>query len=252
MEKVASFLTNNIIMIWVAPIVTGLTVAIIVKILSINKSKKEIKRANLEYKNAILPYVLQKINLGEAVLHAIRDAISKETGIPKKHLYSDQELMNMLIFDITKTQFSTESGKKELIDHICNMFSFDKDQGEEIEKGKEKNSNNLMAILSACIGIFCILCLLFIYSKDPKALNDSNGAASIIFAFLLLFSVLSFFITFLHMPVIFNFYDKGIFGIIDELEESIIGSINTILFGRFRHKKGNEEENSSEEENSNS
>ena len=47
MEKIASFLTNNIIMIWVAPIVTGLIVAIIVKVLSINKSKKEIKRANL-------------------------------------------------------------------------------------------------------------------------------------------------------------------------------------------------------------
>lgn len=251
MEKIASFLTNNIIMIWVAPIVTGLIVAIIVKVLSINKSKKEIKRANLEYKNAILPYVLQKIYLGETVLHAIRDAISKETGILKKHLYSDQELMNMLIFDITKTQFSTENGKKELIDHICNMFSFDKDKDEEIERGKEKKSNNLMAILSTCIGMFCIICILFIYSKDPQALNDANEAASIITAFLLIFSVMSFFITFMHMPVIFDFYDKGIFGIINELEESIIDSINSILFGRLRHKNNNEEKNSDEERNSN-
>ena len=141
-------------MMWVAPIVTGLIVAIIVKVLSINKSKKEIKRANLEYKNAIL---------------------------------------------------------------------------------------------STCIGMFCIICILFIYSKDPQALNDANEAASIITAFLLIFSVMSFFITFMHMPVIFDFYDKGIFGIINELEESIIDSINSILFGRLRQKNNNEEKNSDEE-----
>lgn len=245
MEKVVSFMTNNLIVIWIAPIVTGLILAIILKVFTINKSKKEIKRANLEYKNAILPYVLQKINLGESVLHAIRDAISKETGIPKKHLYSDHELMNMLIYDITKTRFSTEEGKKELIDHICNMFSFDKDLDEDIEK--EKHSNNLMTKLSACIGVFGIVCTLSVYFYDPQALQDIYGTATILFGLLLTISVISFSITFLSMPIVSDFYDKGLVGIISEAGISLIQSLFTIIFGRRRYKEKREENSDNED-----
>lgn len=248
MEKVVSFLTNNLIVIWIAPIVTGLILAIILKVFSINKSKKEIKRANLEYKNAILPYVLQKINIGESVLHAIRDAISKETGIPKKHLYSDHELMNMLIYDITKTRFSTEEGKKELIDHICNMFSFDKDRDEDIEKGKEKHSNNLMAKLSAGIGVFGIVCTLIIYFYDPQATQDTYGTAAVLFSLLLIISVISFSVTFLSMPIVSDYYEKGLIGIISEAEISLIQSLLTIIFGRRRYKEEKVEENSDNED----
>lgn len=144
--------------------------------------------------------------------------------------------MNMLIYDITKTRFSTEEGKKELIDHICNMFSFDKDQDEDIEKSKEKYSNTFMTILSACIGAFSIICTLLIYFKEPQTVSDGNGVASVLFVLLLMLSGISFCFAFLQMPIIFDFYNKGLFEISGVLETSMFESINEI-WGKIRNKK---------------
>ena len=45
-EYIKAFLTNNIVIAWIAPIFTAIIATIIIKVFSIRKKNKEIKAAN--------------------------------------------------------------------------------------------------------------------------------------------------------------------------------------------------------------
>ncbi|MCI8978404.1 MAG: hypothetical protein HFI99_15500 [Lachnospiraceae bacterium] len=239
MEKIISVLTNNIVVIWIAPVITGIVVAILIKCFTIKKTKKEIKRANQEYKEAILPYVLQTIILEEKVIHGIRDAICIEASIPKKHMYSDEDLMNILIYDITKTRYSTEDRKIELIGHICKMFSYDKDDLEDIESVKDNITSKFTVVLGTGIGISCIISMIVIYAIKPEALNDPNGLVSTIVILLLMLAMICFTIVFLNSVNDRIIGDRGIIGYMLDLPGEVTRKMITVLYGK--RNKGSEE-----------
>lgn len=237
MERLISILTNNIVVIWVAPIITGVVVAVVLKFFSIKKTKREIRRANQEYKEAILPYVLQTIILEEKVIHGIRDAICIDMSIPKKYMYSDENLMNVLIYDITKTRYSTEDRKKELIEHICKMFSFDKSNSVETERAKENIPNNRFAFVEAGISIVCIISVVIICCVRPEELKDPNGIISGITIFLMIIAILCFSFIFWNFVGDTEIEFRGIIGVVDEVVKMIQRSTDVMLFGKKNNKK---------------
>lgn len=235
MEKIISVLTNNIVVIWVAPIITGIVVAVILKLFSIKKTKKEIKRANQEYKEAILPYVLQGITLTEKVIHGIRDAICIEMSISKKHMYSDADLMNILIYDITRTRYSTEEGKNLLIEHICKMFSFNSTEFVGEEKAKDNFSSRLAALLGAGIGSLCLIGTIIIYSIKPEAVDDPNGTAATIIIVFMAIAMVCFAVVFFNvMGDKADFAYDGILGSINDMAKDLTYIIHRIVFGTKR------------------
>lgn len=235
MEKLISVLTNNLVVIWIAPIVTGIVVALIIKFFSVKKTKREIRRANQEYKEAILPYILQTISLEEKVIHGIREAICIDMSIPKKYMYSDEDLMNVLIYDITKTRYSTEDRKKELIEHICRMFSFDKSDL-ETEGTKENSFNSLVTFVEAGISIVCIIAVVIICCVVPEELENPNGIISGIVIFLMIIAIICFSIIFWSFVGDIDVEFKGIMGVINEGVKMIQKSIDMLLFGRKNNK----------------
>ena len=202
----------------------------------LQKTKKEIKRANQEYKETILPYVLQMIVLDEKVIHGIRDAICIEFSIPRKYMYSDKDLMNILMYDIVKTRYSTEEHKTTLIEHICKMFSFDKDSIVDVEKNKDHRSNKLGAFLGTGIGFLCIISMVIIYYIKPEALNDPNGVASTVIILLLLIAMISFTIvafTSMDEKLMLN---RGMIGILLDSGNGLIENVQTMLYGKRDNK----------------
>ena len=61
MEYIMHFLENNIVINWLAPVVTTVLATIILRILSIGKKRKKINEANKKYIDAIRPYVIKSI-----------------------------------------------------------------------------------------------------------------------------------------------------------------------------------------------
>ena len=88
MEYIIHFLENNIVVNWIAPIATTLVATALIRIFTIGKKQKKINYANKKYVDAISPYMIQKLKLKIEILYSIRNAISIETGVSKKDLYS--------------------------------------------------------------------------------------------------------------------------------------------------------------------
>ena len=179
-EILKNFLTNQIIVDWVAPLITGVILFFIptgiIRFFQTKKDTKKISLANERFLNSVRPYIIQKINVDKEFISDIRDVIIKESCIKEKYIYTELELRNKLIMDITEDNYINESNKKELIDFTYRIFSnfninLQKNNNEKLKKKKRFMNIDRYLILFVISIVFCI----FIeqISKDGTNIQDN-------------------------------------------------------------------------------
>lgn len=121
------FFKNDIVINWIAPIVTGLIVVavptIIVKVFRLKRDERTVKTANQRYLNLVMPFIIQKIKISSSYITDIRNVILQETNLKDKYLYSELDLRNKLIADISETKYIDEKNKIELINFTYEVFN---------------------------------------------------------------------------------------------------------------------------------
>ena len=89
-------LTNQIIVDWIAPIITGLIVllipAIITRGIKNRNLLKNIKDINNKIINTIRPFIIQRIEINAHFISDLRKAIIKENGIKEKYIFNEIEI----------------------------------------------------------------------------------------------------------------------------------------------------------------
>lgn len=126
MEAILNFLNNTIIINWIAPIVSTIVAAIIVKLfLERQKSKTLISINNIANKkliDSIRPFLIQEIEIDSNIIEDIRKAIMREYNLESNMLYSTSQLKQQIVLDVAETRYLTEDKKYELINFIYKMF----------------------------------------------------------------------------------------------------------------------------------
>lgn len=193
------FLTNEIIVNWLAPIITGLIVlalpTIIIKIFQIKKDEKKISNANQRYLDSIRLYIIQKIKVDRNYIHNIRQVIIKESNIKEKYIYTEVEVRNKLILDITEDNYINEFDKKELIDFAYEVFKgFNENKDTNIEKVKNKKSQifsvNKYIVLLVLSLIICTINQVISKSYNIELDENLTFSLSTITALVSIFAIL--------------------------------------------------------------
>ena len=160
MSVLLELLKNEIIVNWIAPIITGLIItgisSLIVKIFKDKRDEKIINTANERFVRTILPFIIQKIECEETYISDIRSVIVKESRLKDKYVYQEIELRNKLIMDISESKYINEENKKELIEFTYKIFKrYEKKEENKIkeEKPLKKNFNMITIILILLIVI---------------------------------------------------------------------------------------------------
>ena len=199
---IKNFLTNQIIVNWVAPIITGLIVVVIptilIRLFQMKKDKRKVDDANQRYLNSIRPYIIQKITIDRKFISDIRRVVIKESCIKEKYIYTEVELRNKLILDITEDSYISEIDKKELIDftyEVFTGFNMKEINEAEIYKNRKKtvvlfDRNTIVLIVS-----LFICTIIQITSGEDANLNENmTFALSYIVAFFsLIIALVSYF-----------------------------------------------------------
>ena len=199
---IKNFLTNQIIVNWVAPIITGLIVVVIptilIRLFQMKKDKRKVDDANQRYLNSIRPYIIQKITIDRKFISDIRRVVIKESCIKEKYIYTEVELRNKLILDITEDSYISEIDKKELIDftyEVFTGFNMKEINEAEIYKNRKKtvvlfDRNTIVLIVS-----LFICTIIQISSGEDANLNENmTFALSYIVAFFsLIIALVSYF-----------------------------------------------------------
>ena len=108
-------LTNQIIVDWISPIITGLIIVIIPALIAkFFKNKNLIKNINFvnnKIIDTIRPFIIQRIEIDSKFISNIRNAIIKENNIKEKYIYNELDIRNKLLLDISETRFLKENEK---------------------------------------------------------------------------------------------------------------------------------------------
>lgn len=119
-------LMNEIVVNWIAPIITGLLVIVIpaaaLKFFRFKKDIKKINAVNERFINSIRPYIIEKIRISSNIITDIRSAIIMDSDIKERFVISEIDLRNKLIIDINESKYIDEVNKKELIDFTYEIF----------------------------------------------------------------------------------------------------------------------------------
>ena len=221
---VKSFLTNEIVINWVAPIITGLIVvaipAGIIKIIQLKKDERKIHDANKRFLNSIRPYIIQGININSNFISDIRKVIVQESGVKDKFIYSEYDLRNKLIMDINESVYIDEKNKEKLINFTYETFkSFDNTKSLESKEVNEESKkvkflhNMIFAPTITFIMSVIMMILISIFDNNNLELTENP-----IFALPFLLGFLSSIVIILSMILNlfeskvtrkqkFNFYD---------------------------------------------
>lgn len=245
MEYVKMFLMNNIVIVWVAPIVTAVVATLLIRLFSIRKKGKEIKFANKKYADAIRPYFIQNVEIDEDIIYGIKNAISIEEEIPLKYFYTNQMLQDVLIYDITTTRYLTEQTKREMISRITQTFSFGR-KNDEIEIQTSTNRINYKEVgMFFAMGIIGLVVALAVYYLDPEEAKNPNGVAQFIIIIAMMIalvnmSMVTWKISDLEI-VLDGFEERGILGSIAVAEMRMFTWMSRILFGKRNTDNKSEE-----------
>ena len=144
-------LKNDIVINWIAPIVTGLIVTAIsafiiyiIKVLKLRKDEKMVKEANQRYLDTIMPFIIQKIKISSSFITDMRNVVIYESGLKDKFVFSELSLRNKLIMDISESKYVDENNKKELIDFTYDIFkSFDDKNNLQIVSENESSKTSM-------------------------------------------------------------------------------------------------------------
>lgn len=168
-------LTNQIIVDWIAPIVTGLIVliipGIITRIIRKRRIKQNVESVNNEILKVIRPFIIEKKEITAKFITNIRTAIIKKHNIKEKFIYNEIELRDAIVLDIARSDFIKENEKIELIENSYKVFSeFDEKEimikklsEEEEDKRALKNERKVFS----AIFIVCIIIIVIAYWVKP-------------------------------------------------------------------------------------
>lgn len=200
-------LINEIVVNWIAPIITGILVilipATILKFFRFRKDIKKINNVNDRFINSIRPYIIEKIKISSNLITDIRRAIIMDSDIKERFVLSEIDLRNKLIMDINESKYIDEVNKKELIDFTYEIFKdFEKRNGlidnKEINV-KERKVNTLNSfvknpiILVLISQIMIVLTLFF----DKSGVKPEDNFAILLPLILGIFSLFSFLLDFI-------------------------------------------------------
>lgn len=200
-------LINEIVVNWIAPIITGILVIVIpatvLKFFRFRKDIKKINNVNDRFINSIRPYIIEKIKISSNLITDIRRAIIMDSDIKERFVLSEIDLRNKLIMDINESKYIDEVNKKELIDFTYEIFKdFEKRNGlidnKEINV-KERKVNTLNSfvknpiILVLISQIMIVLTLFF----DKSGIKPEDNFAILLPLILGIFSLFSFLLDFI-------------------------------------------------------
>ena len=226
-------LTNQIIVDWIAPIITGLIVllipAIITRVIKNRNLLKNIKDINNKIINTIRPFIIQRKEISSHFISDLRKAIIKENGIKEKYIFNEIEIRNKILLDISETRFLKENDKQDLINFTYEIFKdFDEKQMlsntsyEDIEEQKIKK----MSILStSIILIVSLIIMLIAYIVKPVNSNIEDNIVILITMISAMISIISLFADYLGIK---NLYSKTFFNITKAFENKLHSRIKNI------------------------
>lgn len=181
-DIIKSFLTNQIVINWIAPIITGLIVvaipAFLIRVFQLRKDKRKVEDANQRYLNSIRPYIIQKLNIDKRLISDVRKVIIKESCIKEKYIYTEIELRDKLILDITEDNYINEKDKKDLSDFTYEVFSeFNTAQntGKEILESKTKTKSFMFIDKYVIILIISLIICTIIQMNNRDGLDLNNN-----------------------------------------------------------------------------
>ena len=195
-------LTNQIVVDWIAPIITSLICIAVPTILTkFFKSKSLIKSINMvnnKIIDTIRPFIIQRIEISSDFISSIRIAIIKESNIKEKNIYTELEIRNKLLLDISETRFLKEEEKRDLIEFTYKVFEdFSKTPSKYVhayDEYEEQRIRKYKTILYLLVFIFSIIIMLIAYILNPVGENIEDNVVIImtlitsISSFSLLFS----------------------------------------------------------------
>lgn len=192
------FLTNEIVINWIAPIITGLVVvgipAIILKVLQIKKDEKKVNAANQRYVDSIRPYIIQKIEITPELITDLRKVVVRESNLKDKYVYSELELRNKLIMDITENKYIDEVSKHELITFTYKSFKAFEKQNIVVEESKTKILKKLNIDYTIIVFIISIVIMIIVSIVDKEGTKTFENPAALLSTITCLFSMLALFI----------------------------------------------------------
>ena len=232
-------LTNQIIVDWIAPIVTGLILllipVILTKFIKNNTLLKNIKDVNNKIINTIRPFIIQRIEINSHFISDLRKAIIKENKIKEKYIFNEIQIRNKILLDISETRFLKENEKQDLINFTYKVFNdFDEKQilsntsSEDIE---EQNIKKLSMKLTSIILIISLIIMLIAYIVKPVNSNIEDNIVILITLISSTASLLSLFTNYLDLN---SFHDKALLNVTKEMNNTLLSSIKNIS-----HKKDN-------------
>lgn len=195
-------LTNEIVVNWIAPIITGILVVVIpatvLKFFRLRKDIKKINDVNDRFISSIRPYIIEKIRISSNFITDIRSAIIIDSDIKERFVISEIDLRNKLIMDINESKYIDEVNKKKLIDFTYEIFKdFERknsliDNKEINIKGRKINIlNNLVKNPITLIFISQLMIVLTLFF-DKSGVKSEDNPAFILPLFLGIFSIFSF------------------------------------------------------------
>ncbi len=203
-EIIKTFMTNEIVTNWIAPIITPLIATLIsigiAKLIQRKKDERKINDANQRFVNAIRPYIIQEISIMPEFICDIRNVVVQESGVKDKFVYSELDLRNRLIMDINESKYIDENNKEKLIKFAYNIFKTFDNKKTKIEIQSSDRTNNFNKIINMPIVVFLISVLLMIL-VDVLDKSNADLTENPIFAILFLLAFLTLCIFFVSMFV---------------------------------------------------
>ena len=175
LDILKNILKNEIIISWVAPIITGVVVALIIRLFKVHRDEKTVFQSNQRYIDAIMPFIIQKTEIKSEYISDTRKVIVDESGLKNKYVYTELALRNKLIVDICESNFIDEKRKKELIDFTYECFkSFEKIENKESKDDSESKKTNGTKLLRPIVLLFAslivsqmfLILILYLYKGD--------------------------------------------------------------------------------------
>ena len=181
-ENIAAFMRNDIVTLWIVPIIGTIIVVLAIKLITDRYKSKAIiniiRIANSRFVDAVRPFFIQEIEIDRKIINNIRNAVKREYCADDNMLYTIEQLEEQIILDISESKYLTEARKQELIHNIYDKFDHFKreepfyKEEEQTQLIKEeiwklKNSNYRLITIFLLIILMSILLLInYLYTLD--------------------------------------------------------------------------------------
>ena len=185
------FLENQIIVDWIAPIITGLILLALPTLITNNiRNKNLIKNINLvnnKIIDTIRPFIIQRIDINSSYISNIRRAIIKDNNIKEQYIYDEIEIKNKIIFDISETRFLKEKDKYDLIEFTNKIFHDFNEKQLKQKKIQEKKSQERVKLVKIIFSFITIIILFILFINEiinrKKHTNISNTFFYLLYIF---------------------------------------------------------------------